>query len=74
VPGVLALGIAWGAATACYASATRHGQLSAVSVAASVYPAVTVLLARIALHERVRRAQELGIVTALAGIAMIAAG
>jgi drug/metabolite transporter (DMT)-like permease len=74
VPGVLALGIAWGAATACYASATRHGQLSAVSVAASLYPAVTVLMARVALRERVRRIQEVGIVTALAGILMIAAG
>ena len=74
IPGVLALGIAWGAATACYASATRHGQLSAVSVAASLYPAVTVLMARVALRERVSRIQELGIVTALAGILMIAAG
>lgn len=74
VPGVLALGIAWGAATACYAVATRHGQLSAVSVAASLYPAVTVLMARVMLRERVRRTQEVGIVTALAGILMIAAG
>lgn len=74
IPGVAALGIAWSAATSCYAIATRHGQLSAVAVAASLYPAITVLIARVVLRERVRRSQGLGIVTALAGILMIAAG
>ncbi len=61
-------------ATGAYAIATRHGLLSAVAVAASLYPLVTVTLARVLLGERVRRIQELGIAAALAGIAMIAAG
>lgn len=73
-PWLLALGVFFGAANAFYASATRHGQLGAVAVAASLYPAVTVLLARALLAERVRRVQEIGILTALAGIVMIAAG
>ena len=54
--------------------ATRHGLLSIVSVAASLYPLVTVLLARSLLGERVHRVQEAGILTALAGVALIAAG
>jgi EamA domain-containing membrane protein RarD len=33
-----------------------------------------VLLARVVLGERVRRVQELGILAAIAGVAMIAAG
>ncbi len=57
-----------------YALATRHGLLSIVAVAASQYPLVTVLLARAVLHERVRRIQELGIVAAVVGVALIAAG
>lgn len=73
-PGLLALGLAWGGANAFYATATRHGELSAVAVAASLYPAVTVLIARAVLRERVLRVQELGMVAALIGIVLIAAG
>lgn len=73
-PGLLALGLAWGGANAFYATATRHGQLSAVAVAASLYPAVTVLIARAVLHERVLRIQEVGMIAALIGIVLIAAG
>jgi drug/metabolite transporter (DMT)-like permease len=61
-------------ATGLYAVATRHGLLSVVSVAASLYPLATVLLARVVLGERVRRVQELGIAAALAGVALMAAG
>ncbi len=61
-------------ANGLYALATRHGLLSIVAVGASQYPLVTVLLARIVLHERVRRVQELGIVAAVLGVALIAAG
>ena len=41
---------------------------------ASLYPVVTVLLARAFLGESVRRDQELGIVAALVGVALIASG
>ena len=61
-------------ATALYALATRHGLLSEIAVASSLYPLATVLLARVVLGERVRRVQELGIVAAMAGVALIAAG
>jgi drug/metabolite transporter (DMT)-like permease len=61
-------------ANALYALATRHGLLSVVAVLSSLYPLVTVLLARAFLGERVARIQELGIAAAVAGVAMIAAG
>jgi drug/metabolite transporter (DMT)-like permease len=61
-------------ATGLYAIATRHGLLSVVAVAASLYPLATVVLARVVLGERVRRVQEFGIAAALAGVLMIAAG
>jgi drug/metabolite transporter (DMT)-like permease len=61
-------------ANGLYALATRHGLLSIVAVAASQYPLVTVVLARMLLHERVRRIQEIGIVAAVVGVALIAAG
>jgi drug/metabolite transporter (DMT)-like permease len=61
-------------ANGLYALATRHGLLSVVAVAASLYPLATVVLARVLLGERVRRVQEVGIVAALAGVVLIAAG
>lgn len=61
-------------ANGLYAIATRHGLLSEVAVASSLYPLATVVLARLVLGERVRRVQELGIAAAVVGIAMIAAG
>jgi drug/metabolite transporter (DMT)-like permease len=61
-------------ATGLYAVATRHGLLSVVSVAASLYPLATVVLARVVLGERVRRVQELGVAAALAGVVLMAAG
>jgi drug/metabolite transporter (DMT)-like permease len=61
-------------ANGLYALATRHGLLSVVAVLGSLYPAMTVVLARTVLHERVTRAQELGILAILAGVAAISAG
>jgi drug/metabolite transporter (DMT)-like permease len=61
-------------ATGFYSVATRHGLLSVVSVAASLYPLATVVLARVVLGERVRRVQEVGIAAALTGVVLMAAG
>jgi len=57
-----------------FAAASSRGLVSIVSVLASLYPVVTVLLARAVLHERVHRSQELGIALALGGIVLISAG
>ena len=56
------------------AASASHGLLSVVSVLASLYPAVTVLLARFTLGERVERSQNIGILVTLAGVVLISAG
>jgi len=73
--GALALvGLLDAGANGLYAAAATEGLLSVVAVLGALYPVSTVLLARAVLGERVRRIQEVGIVAALAGVALIAAG
>jgi drug/metabolite transporter (DMT)-like permease len=74
VAAVMGIGLLDLLANGLYAAATTEGLLSLVSVLSSLYPVVTVLLARAILGERVRPVQEAGIVTALVGVALIAAG
>jgi drug/metabolite transporter (DMT)-like permease len=62
------------AANACYAVASRTGLLSIVAVLASLYPAVTAMLAHQLLGERLSGVQRLGVLGALGGVALIAAG
>ncbi|HEY3021569.1 MAG TPA: EamA family transporter [Solirubrobacteraceae bacterium] len=62
------------AATGLYALATTQGLLAVVAVLGALYPVTTVLLARALLAERLTRAQDAGVVVALAGVALIAAG
>ena len=57
-----------------FAAASTSGLVSITSVLASLYPIVTVLLARVVLKERVARSQELGVVLTLTGVALISAG
>jgi drug/metabolite transporter (DMT)-like permease len=57
-----------------FAAASTSGLVSITSVLASLYPIVTVVLARIVLKERVAHSQEAGIVLTLAGVALISAG
>jgi drug/metabolite transporter (DMT)-like permease len=54
--------------------ATGRGLLSVVGVLGSLYPAVTVLLARFVLHERLSRTQGAGVLICLAGVVALAAG
>lgn len=61
-------------ANTLFALASTEGILPLVSVAASLYAAVTVVLARVFLGERLAPSQRLGVVLALAGVALIAAG
>jgi drug/metabolite transporter (DMT)-like permease len=61
-------------ATGLYALANTKGALSIVAVVGSLYPVMTVVLARVVLGERIRPVQGAGVAAALAGVAMIAGG
>ena len=71
---IVLVGLLDAGANGLYAAAATEGLLSVVAVLGALYPVSTVLLARVVLGERVRRLQEAGIVAALAGVALIAAG
>jgi drug/metabolite transporter (DMT)-like permease len=58
-------------ANALYLVAVREGQLSLVATLASLYPASTVLLARLVLGERLGPWQQVGVASAVAAIALI---
>jgi drug/metabolite transporter (DMT)-like permease len=60
-------------ANICYVAATRTGVFGLAVVLASLYPGVTVLLAREVLGERLRRAQRAGLGLAAIGIILVAA-
>jgi drug/metabolite transporter (DMT)-like permease len=62
------------AANLLFALATQRGLLSVTAVLGSLYPVVTVLLARVVLRERLRFVQQVGVVAALAGVVLVSAG
>ena len=71
---VLALvGVADLSANALFATASSRGLVSVASVLGSLYPIMTVLLARIVLHERLRPVQVVGVGLSAVGVALIAA-
>jgi drug/metabolite transporter (DMT)-like permease len=61
-------------ANALFAIASTKGLLPVVAVGSSMYPAFTVALAHAVLGERLATLQWMGVVLALAGVVMIAAG
>ena len=60
-------------ANICYVAATRTGAFGLAVVLASLYPGVTVLMARVVLGERLRWVQRAGLVLAAIGILLVAA-
>lgn len=73
-PALIALGAFDVAGQTLFAIATTEGLLSVVSVLASLYPVVTIVMARVVLGERVRALQRAGAVGALAGVVLITGG
>ncbi|MGP8000567.1 MAG: EamA family transporter [Streptosporangiaceae bacterium] len=68
---VVGSGLLDATANVCYVLATRAGLFGIAVVLTSLYPGVTVLLARVALDERLRPVQLAGLMLAIAGIAVV---
>lgn len=73
-PALVLVGLADLGANALFAVASSQGMVSIASVLGSLYPVVTILLARALLRERLRGIQNAGVVLSLAGVIAIAAG
>ena len=71
---VAVVGVGDVAANLAFGLASTRGLVSVVAVLGSLYPVVTVLLARLLHGERMATVQTLGVSGALGGVAMIAAG
>lgn len=71
--GVLA-GFLDGLGNSLYLLATRHGLLTLVGVVGAMYPASTVVLARVVLRERLAPHQVAGLAVAAGAVALIALG
>jgi drug/metabolite transporter (DMT)-like permease len=69
----LASGLFDATANACYVLATRAGLFGLAVVITSLYPGITVLLARLTLGERMRWVQRAGLALAAVGIILITA-
>jgi drug/metabolite transporter (DMT)-like permease len=70
---IMAIGILDTAGNALFAAAASLGEVSVVSVLATLYPVTTVALAAIVLGERVDRLQLAGVASALVGVVLISA-
>lgn len=74
MPFIAGAGVFDVSANVFYLLATRQGLLSLVAVLTSMYPAVTVLLARLLLDERLVKVQVLGLTVAALGVVLIGLG
>ena len=74
VPLVVAVGVLDATGMAAFLLASRVGLLVVIVVLASMYPAVTTLLARIVTREHMRPSQTSGVLLALGALALISTG
>lgn len=72
VPALLAIGCGDLGANLLFGAASSRGEVSVASVLGSLYPVVTILLARALLKERLRTIQKVGALLSLVGAAVIA--
>ena len=74
VAGAGAVGLCAALATLLYQLAVRGELVSVTAVLASLYPALTVVLAAIFLHERMHRIQAIGLALAAVAVTLVAMG
>ncbi|MFL6181478.1 MAG: EamA family transporter [Actinomycetes bacterium] len=74
LPGLAGVGAGDAAANGAFAWSSTFGLLSVTAVLGSLYPVATLMLARTILGERLTRLQAVGVVLALVGILLLAAG
>jgi drug/metabolite transporter (DMT)-like permease len=74
VPVIAVIGLLIIAADAMYATASTKGVLGVVAALSTLYPIVTIALARVYLSERVEPRRQLGIGLSLSGVVAISAG
>lgn len=74
VPALAAVGIGDVGANLMFALASQRGLLSITGVLGSLYPVVTVILARVVLGERLLRLQQIGVAAAVGGVVLVAVG
>lgn len=68
------VGLLSAAAFVLFLQSTRHGLLTVSAVITSLYPASTILLAAVVLHERIHRAQAVGLGLCAVAVGLVAAG
>jgi uncharacterized membrane protein len=71
---IVGVGVIGGVAGLLFLAATGHGQLAIVAVVTSLYPAFTVLLARVLLAEHWSRPQAVGLAVAATAIVVVKIG
>ena len=71
---VLAAGVLSGAAVLLFLAATGHGELAIIAVLTSLYPAATVVLARIFLSEHWTRLQIAGMCASVVAVVLVSVG
>jgi drug/metabolite transporter (DMT)-like permease len=74
LPTLVFVGLADLGANALFVTASTQGLVSVAATLGSLYPVVTIALARAVLGERLRAVQNAGVVLALAGVVVIASG
>lgn len=71
---VFAFGLLGAAALVCFLLATQLGLLTIVSVIAALYPASTVAMAAVVLHEKISRPQSIGLGLAATAVILVTVG
>ncbi|HET9679049.1 MAG TPA: EamA family transporter [Gammaproteobacteria bacterium] len=68
---LVAGGVCGGGANLLFLAATGYGQLAIVTVLTALYPAITILLARVFLHERLQWLQIVGLFLAAGAVVLL---